>query len=73
MVMPEGLTGLELSRRLRKESPALRIIIMSGYSLELSLHGGLAKNRLLYLQKPFEPGALANMVRQSLDTGDIAA
>jgi len=73
MVMPEGLTGLELSRRLRKESPALRIIIMSGYSLELSLHGGLAKDRVLYLQKPFEPGALASMVRQSLDTGDIAA
>ena len=73
MIMPEGLTGLELSRRLRAGRPALPIIIMSGYSLELALHRGLAKDRVEYLQKPFEPATLASMVRQSLDAGDIAA
>lgn len=67
MIMSEGLTGLELSHRLRKERPALRVIITSGYSLELSLQGDLAKNRLYFLQKPFQPVVLARMVRQSLE------
>lgn len=35
IVMPEGISGLELSETLRAQKPALRIVLSSGYSAEL--------------------------------------
>ncbi|MBK9991987.1 MAG: response regulator [Verrucomicrobia bacterium] len=67
MIMPEGLTGLDLVKRLRKDDPALRVIVMSGYSLELSQQGVLDDDGPVYLAKPFEPAILLRSVRQCLD------
>jgi len=67
MIMPEGWTGIELVKRLRKDEPGLKVIIMSGYSLELSQQGVLTTERLVYLAKPFEPAMLTRIVRQCLD------
>jgi len=67
MIMPEGMTGLDLTKRLRKDDPDLKVIIMSGYSLELSQQGVLATERLTYLSKPFESTGLTQIVRQVLN------
>jgi len=35
MVMPEGLTGLDLAAKLRKDKPDLKVIISSGHGAEI--------------------------------------
>ncbi len=67
MVMPEGMTGLELIVRLRKLKPSLAAIIASGYSTEMVQSGALTREGVLYLSKPFKMAVLANVVRDCLD------
>ena len=68
MVLPEGMTGLELCGRLRALRPGLKAIISSGYSTELVLAGSPAKEGIVYLPKPFDIKHLAAMVRECLDS-----
>jgi two-component system cell cycle sensor histidine kinase/response regulator CckA len=67
LVMPEGLTGLELAQRLRREKPGLKVVIMSGYILDQTLDALPARERILYLPKPFESATLARTIRLCLD------
>ena len=67
MVMPEGLTGLELADRLRAEKPGLKVIVASGYSSDMLQSGVAKRSRAVYLAKPFEAPALAAAVRACLD------
>jgi CheY-like chemotaxis protein len=69
MIMPEGLTGLELAQNLRQQHPRLKVIIMSGYNLEFALQGIPTKDQIHYLSKPFETSQLAQLVRRCLDAG----
>ncbi len=67
MVMPGGLNGRELARKLQSQKPGLRVIYTSGYS------SGLARNDLSmmeegnFLAKPYVPSKLLQMVRRSMD------
>jgi CheY-like chemotaxis protein len=71
VVMP-GMNGPELAEALRRDSPNLKVIFMSGYANDtLSQHTGMDGTR--FLQKPFAPVALARSVRQLLDAGNPAA
>ncbi len=67
MVMPEGLTGFDLAKRLRTENPALKVIVMSGYNLERSRRGSAPPVQVVHLTKPFDVNTLARLVRQTLD------
>ena len=67
MVMPEGMTGLELSERLRCKKPSLKVVITSGYSDELSVQDRRAAAGITFLAKPYEGEILARIVRQCLD------
>jgi PAS domain S-box-containing protein len=67
MIMPQGLSGMELAQRFQKEKPNLRVIIASGYSAEISGRGVPSRPGILYLAKPFEMLNLATAVRTSLD------
>ena len=67
MVMPEGMTGLELAEHLRALKPGLKTIISSGYSSEMVQSGAPTRPGLAYLPKPYEAKALAQAVRQCLD------
>ena len=67
MILPGGLTGLDLTAQLRKEKPGLKVVLSSGYSAALASAGNLAAHRITYLPKPAEPGPLAAAVRQCLD------
>jgi CheY-like chemotaxis protein len=67
MVMPEGMTGLELVDQLRVLKPGLKAIISSGYSTEAVETGMPEKSGVTYLAKPYELSKLAEVVRNCLD------
>ena len=67
MVMPEGMTGLELVEQLRSLKPGLKAIISSGYSMEMAQTRAPNKEGFVYLPKPFNTEALAKAVRDCLD------
>jgi PAS domain S-box-containing protein len=67
MVMPEGLTGLELAERLIMEKPSLKVIISSGYSTEFSAHGVTTEAGFIYLPKPSASAIIASTVRSCIE------
>ena len=72
MIMPEGMTGLQLAERLRAKDPALKVIIASGYGSRAAgtLSPDAKSAGIRYLAKPFEIMTLAATVRTSLDEKD---
>jgi signal transduction histidine kinase len=66
-VMPEGINGLELAERLRQLSRGLKVIISSGYSLEMTRPSAWSARGIRFLAKPYEFEALAALVRKCLD------
>jgi CheY-like chemotaxis protein len=67
MVMPGSLSGRELSEKLLKEKPALKVVYTSGYSMDLIRPGLTTSKNFVFLQKPYHPEALAQIVRNCLD------
>ena len=67
MVMPEGVSGLELAEKLRSEKPQLQVIISSGYSTEISMQGVSATAGYIYLPKPSSSATIAATVRGCLE------
>jgi PAS domain S-box-containing protein len=66
MVMPEGVTGLELAEKLQREKPSLQVIISSGYSTEISMQGVPADSGYVYLPKPSSSSVIAATIRNCL-------
>jgi DNA-binding NtrC family response regulator len=66
-VMPEGINGLELAERLRGMNHNLKVIISSGYSLEMARPSAWSERKMSFLAKPYQFEALAIMVRKCLD------
>ena len=62
-VMMPGMTGPDLARRLRASRAGLEVLLVSGYSRDSQL----LDPRVAFLQKPFRPQALTDMVRGLLD------
>jgi CheY-like chemotaxis protein len=67
MVMPEGMSGSDLAKRLLVDKPGLKVIYSSGYSLELISREGVLREGINFLPKPYSPERLAGMVRTCLD------
>jgi two-component system, cell cycle sensor histidine kinase and response regulator CckA len=67
MIMPEGLTGLDLAQRLRRQKTELKVIIMSGYVSPDATLAIAAEDGIFYLCKPFENATLTRIVRELLD------
>jgi PAS domain S-box-containing protein len=68
IVMPEGLDGRELAARLQAIKPALKVIFTSGYSADIAGRELVLQSGQRFLQKPYTPTTLLEVVRQSLDT-----
>ncbi|MBK8237290.1 MAG: response regulator [Deltaproteobacteria bacterium] len=67
VVMPR-MGGRELAELLRARRPELRVLYMSGHADDAVLRHGVMRDDVAYLPKPFTPAALADKVREVLDT-----
>ena len=67
MVMPEGVSGVDLAERLLLQQPNLKIVFTSGYTADEVSPEVLAKTGARFLQKPYSHGDLAKIVRECLD------
>jgi PAS domain S-box-containing protein len=67
MVMPHGLSGLDLAERFLAERSSLKVIVTSGYSVDLAGKEITQTERLRFLAKPYSVLELAGAVRAMLD------
>ncbi len=72
MVMPGGITGLELAERLIREKPTLRVVIATGYSPDLAQGTAKLPVGMKMLSKPYTLESLSQAVRQSMDANHRA-
>ena len=61
IVMPGGISGLELARKIRERFPELPVLLTSGYSEHVNATEGFP-----LLQKPYDMDALANALSNLL-------
>ena len=67
VVMPDGISGLDLVGRLQQERPGLKVILSSGYSMDLGQSDMEIGPGTTVLSKPYQINTLVNVVRESLD------
>ena len=68
VVMP-GMSGKELADQAREAQPQLKVLYTSGYTRNAIVHGGRLDAGVEMIAKPFTVSALAQKVRDVLDTG----
>jgi CheY-like chemotaxis protein len=67
MVMPEGMTGLELGEKIRSQKPDTPVVISSGYSIDLLERANSNLSGFIYLSKPCDAEKLIKTLRKALD------
>ncbi len=68
IVMPSGVSGVELASKLLRHRPPLRVVFASGYTVDdISTDFLERHNDARFLQKPYTRVTLARAVRESLD------
>lgn len=67
IVMPKGMTGWDLGKRLYERQPSLKFVFSSGYNPEIDRAGSNRVPGSLFLQKPYQSDTLLRMVRDCLD------
>ena len=67
LIMPGGMSGLQLAQHLLATRPQLKVVFMSGYGADLSSKLLEVESNPIVLQKPFAPELLAACVRRCLD------
>jgi signal transduction histidine kinase/ActR/RegA family two-component response regulator len=67
MVMPDGLTGRQLAKRLQASRPELKVIYTSGYTMNLEGTTFNVRDGGNFLQKPYRPEHLLKAIRECLD------
>ena len=67
MVMPEGVSGVELAERLVAGTPELKVIYMSGYTADEISPELLERTNASFIQKPYGTAELTKVVRDCLD------
>lgn len=66
VVMPQGMSGIELARAARKADPHMKVLLVSGYADDvLARHGGSHREFPL-LSKPYRLPALAEAVHAAI-------
>jgi two-component system, cell cycle sensor histidine kinase and response regulator CckA len=69
VVMPDGVSGWELAKKFQAKKPRLKTVYMSGYNANMTVMeaGPVIGPGSLFLQKPFRPQKLAEVVRACLE------
>lgn len=65
VIMP-GMNGKELAAELSSSQPRMKVIFMSGYTDRIMSETGVLDNAVAFLQKPFTPDKLVDMVQRML-------
>ncbi len=66
VIMPQ-MNGAELVAKLKELHPQVKVLYVSGYTEEATIHRGVIDKGVNFLQKPFTPDSLARKVRHVLD------
>ena len=69
LVMPGGMNGRELAARLLEANPELKVIYTSGYSADVLGEDARLDENAFFLQKPYHPSKLIQIIRDALDRG----
>jgi CheY-like chemotaxis protein len=67
IAMPR-MDGIELATRLSEARPAMKVLYISGYAEQVMAHDGTRLRGVTLLDKPFTVEALAQTVRNVLDS-----
>ncbi len=67
VVMPQ-MGGWEMAERIKRDKPSMKILFTSGYNEEIANVQGRVAEAVDFLPKPYLPAALAQRVRQALDS-----
>ncbi len=66
MVMPGNINGLQLAQQLVASKPSLKVIVTSGYSLEINELSDVLKSSVHFLSKPCLLSALTSKIHECL-------
>jgi signal transduction histidine kinase/streptogramin lyase len=70
IVLPGGMSGIELARVVRSSRPEIAVLFISGYAQDvIHKHGGLDPRDQL-VEKPFSADQLARKLRAALSAGE---
>jgi len=67
LMMPGGMTGIDLAGELLRQDPNLKVVFASGYSADIASNDFPMVEGLNFLSKPYEVQKLAQIIRQRLD------
>ena len=67
LIMPE-MNGRDLAKEMTSFCPDILCLFMSGYPGNVIVHQGILDEGIQFIQKPFSKQALANKVREVLDS-----
>jgi len=69
MVMPAGVSGVDLANKVLSQRPRLKIVFASGYTVDdISTDFLVRNNNARFLQKPYTRVSLGQVVREALDS-----
>ena len=71
VVMPR-VNGIELTKRMKRQFPDLKVVLMSGYADDSTIPDTIQKLGAPFLPKPFSPGTLTQTLRMVLDSPKVA-
>ena len=67
IVMPDGMTGVQLAEELKRFKPGLKVIYTSGHCVDSIDADMVLEEGVNFLQKPYLPEKLVEAVRRCLD------
>jgi len=67
VILPGGMSGVELAVEAQKICPGLRVLYMSGFTHNIFMESAMSEEDADLLQKPFRRIELAQRVREALD------
>ena len=70
VMLPRGISGLELARRLYNRRPRLKIIFTTGRITREADEKMMGRMKARLLQKPYDHGALVQLVNDAMAEGD---
>lgn len=66
VMMPQGMSGRDLAAHCHSQNPRLKVIFTSGYNMELSAPEGWLPDGVNFLQKPYRPEQLLQLIETVL-------